>query len=371
MMDGTAERIDTVVIGGGQAGLATGYRLRKLGVPFAVLDEQARVGDAWRTRWDSLRLFTPAWVDGLPGMRFPDDRWAFPTKDEMADYLETYAERFAIPVRTGIAVERLTRDEDGFVLATSRGPIRADRVVVATGANRVPRTPAFAAYLDPAIVQMHSSEYRNPSQLRPGTVLVVGVGNSGAEIAAELARTHRVWLAGKPSGEIPVPHGSRRSRVVMRVIRFLGHRVVTRRTPIGRLALRKAEHRAAPLIRVKSKDLVAAGVERVGRVAGVDDGRPRLEDGRTPPIDNVIWCTGFRQDFPWIDIPIFDETGRPNHERGIVLSAPGLAFVGLVGQFALSSDVIPGVGRDAAHVAKRLAAQRSSSRPRSVEPVSA
>jgi putative flavoprotein involved in K+ transport len=369
-MDGTLERIDTVVIGGGQAGLATGYHLQRRGVPFVILDEQARVGDAWRTRWDSLRLFTPAWVDALPGMPFPAEAWAFPTKDEMADYLEAYAARSELPVRNGVAVERLARHGDGFLLSTTRGSIVADRVIVATGANRVPKVPPFAADLDPAIVQMHSSEYRNPSQLREGRVLVVGVGNSGGEIALELARTHRVTLAGTPTGQIPVRIGSRRSKVFFHVFRFVGHRVLTRRTPIGRRVLAKG-HRAAPLVRARPKELAAAGVERVGRIGGVEGGRPRVHDGRLLAVDNVIWCTGFRPDFPWIDLPIFDEAGRPIHERGVVHAAPGLAFVGLSGQFALSSDVIPGAGRDAGYVAKRIAAQRSNARGAEVTAVPA
>jgi putative flavoprotein involved in K+ transport len=365
------EKFDTIVIGGGQAGLATAYHLKRRGVPVVIVDEQARVGDAWRTRWDSLRLFTPAWIDGLPGMPFPARASSFPTKDEMADYLEAYAERFGLPIRTGVAVERLERDGDGFQLSTTRGSLRAERVVVASGANRVPRVPAFAADLSPSILQMHSSEYRNPSQLRPGSVLLVGVGNSGAEIAAELARTHGVWLAGAPSGEIPIRHGSRASRVFFRVFTFVGHRLITRRTPIGRLALRKAEGRAAPLIRVKSKDLVAAGVERVGRVTGVRDGRPIVDDGRVLDVDHVIWCTGFRQDFPWIDLPAFDETGRPLHHRGLVPTVPGLAFVGLVGLFSLSSDVIPGSGRDAGYIAKRLADDRRRRPARTATPAAA
>lgn len=356
-MDGTRERFDTVVIGGGQAGLATGYYLKRLGVPFVILDEQARVGDAWRTRWDSLRLFTPAWVDRLPGMRFPAKAWSFPTKDEMADYLVTYAERFALPVRTGVAVERLEREGDRFLVSTTSGRILADRVVVATGANRVPKVPAFAAELDPAIVQMHSSEYRNPGQLRPGSVLVVGVGNSGAEIALELSGTRRTVLAGHEAGQIPVRHGTRLSRPFFRAFRFVGHHVITMRTPIGRRVLPKLLAHADPLVRVRRKDLAAAGVERVARVAGVRDGVPLLEDGTTVETENVIWCTGYRHDFPWIGLPIFAEDGRPIHDRGVVPSQPGLYFVGLIGQFSLSSDVLPGRLRDAGFVAKRLAAR--------------
>jgi putative flavoprotein involved in K+ transport len=355
-MDGTTERLDTVVIGGGQAGLATGYHLARLGVSSVIVDEQARVGDAWRTRWDSLRLFTPARFDGLPGMRFPADPWSFPTKDEMADYLETYAERFGLTVRTGVAVQRLERNDGGFALTTNRGRILADRVVVATGASRVPKVPPFAADLDPAIVQLHSSDYRNPSQLREGGVLVVGVGNSGAEIALELSAGRRTILAGAPSGQIPVEHGNRLpSRTGFRVVRFFGHHVVTRRNPLGRRLLPKLLAHGDPLVRTKLAHLEAAGVERVGRITGIRGGLPLVADDTTVDVENVVWATGFREDFPWIDIPILDGEGRPVHHRGLVDAAPGLAFVGLSGQFSLSSDVLPGRQRDAAYVAQRLA----------------
>jgi putative flavoprotein involved in K+ transport len=362
------EHLDTIIVGGGQAGLAMGYELKREGVPFTILDAQERVGDAWRTRWDSLRLFTPAWVDGLPGMPFPAPSWAFPTKDEMGDYLQRYVEHFGLPVRTGTSVESLSKEGDRYVLTVADRRLEADRVIVATGANRVPKTPAFAPALDPWILQMHSAAYRNPSQLRAGSVLLVGVGNSGAEIAKELSGTHRVMLAGKPTGEIPFRHGSRRSRPFFRVFRFFGHRVLTRGTPIGRKLLAKVERKAAPLIRVKSKDLEAAGVERVPRVAGVREGLPELEDGRVLEVENVIWCTGFRQDFPWIDLPIFDEEGRPQHERGVVPSAPGLYFVGLVGQYSLSSDVLPGASRDPRYIAKVIATGGTVDRMPQVEP---
>jgi putative flavoprotein involved in K+ transport len=357
-MDGTPERWDTVVIGGGQAGLATGYHLKRRGVEFVILDEQADVGDAWRTRWDSLRLFTPAKLDGLPGMPFPARRWDFPTKNEMADYLVGYVERFELPVRQGVTVECLEREGEGFRLTTNRGPIAADRVIVATGASRMPKVPPFAADLDPAIVQMHSSEYRNPSQLRSGSVLVVGVGNSGAEIALELSRTHRTILAGEPSGQIPVRHGTWAARIGFTVFRAFAHHVVTKRTPIGRRLLPKLLSHADPLVRVKTKDLETAEVERVGRVIGVEGGRPIVEDGSAVEADDVIWATGYRQDFPWIDLPIFDGDGRPIHDRGLVGEVPGLAFVGLVGQYSLSSDVLPGRLRDAGSVVERLMADR-------------
>jgi putative flavoprotein involved in K+ transport len=358
-IEGT-ERVETVIVGGGQAGLATAYVLARRGRPAVILDAHERVGDAWRTRWDSLRLFTTARYSGLPGFRFPAPGWSFPTKDEMADYLESYAERFALDVRTGTRARTLTRRGDRLVLTTdSGGRFEADHVVVATGAHRIPRQPAFASELDPSIVQLHSSDYRRPSQLQDGGVLLVGVGNSGADIALEVVRTHPTWLAGKETGHIPVRiEGSGKYFFVL--IRFFGHHVLTERTPFGRRALRKARGKADPLIRVRPKDLLAAGVERVPRVAGVRDGLPLLEDGRSIDVRNVIWCTGFRNDFSWIDLPAFGADGQPTHVRGVIPSVPGLYFVGLPFQYAKSSDVLPGIGRDHAYVAERiLAADRA------------
>jgi putative flavoprotein involved in K+ transport len=365
-----AERLGTAIIGGGQAGLAAGYHLAKRGVPFLILDAGERIGDSWRNRWDSLRLFTPAHFNGLPGMRFPAPKWTFPTKDEFADYLEAYAERFELPVRTGASVNGLRRDGDRYVVTSGEHRFEADRVVVATGAFRIPKVPGFAFELDPGIVQLHSSEYRNPGQLASGDVLVVGVGNSGAEITSEVARSHRSWLSGKETGQIPVRHGPGAARTLFRVIRFFGHRVFTKRSPLGRRVGVKLATKATPLIRVKAKDLIGLGVRRVPRVVGARDGLPMLDDGRVLGVANVIWCTGFRQDFRWIDLPVFGPDGLPVHDRGIVRSEPGLYFMGLVFQFAVSSDVIPGAGRDAKHIARHIAsreAERQASMRKSAE----
>ncbi|HEU6446079.1 MAG TPA: NAD(P)/FAD-dependent oxidoreductase [Gaiellaceae bacterium] len=359
------ETYETIVIGGGQAGLSVGYHLAKRNGQFVVLDENERVGDAWRKRWDSLRLFTPARFNGLPGMPFEAPRWSFPTKDEMADYLEAYAERFALPVRTGVRVERVVQEECRFVVSLGDRRLEAQNVVVATGAHRVPKLPESAGQLDPRIVQLHSAAYRNPSQLQDGPVLVVGVGNSGAEIAYELAETHRCLLAGANRGEIPVQHGSRRSRVMFRAIRFIGHHVLRTDTRIGRKVGQKIAAKGPPLIRRKEADFAAVGIERIGRVAGVQDGLPVLDDGRLVEVANVVWCTGFRTDFSWIELPAFDGDGRPLHERGVVDSVPGLYFAGLIFQYSLTSDVLPNGGRDAEYVARNIAARQAKEPARS------
>jgi putative flavoprotein involved in K+ transport len=349
------ERFETVIIGGGQAGLAAAYHLAKRGRPAVILDENERIGDAWRKRWDSLRLFTPAKYDGLPGFRFPAPRWSFPTKDEMADYLEAYAARFGFEVRTGVRIDGLYKEDGRFVMTAGERRFEADNVIVATGAERTPRVPDFAAELDPRIFQMHSAQYVSPAQLRDGSVLVVGLGNSGAELAYELIRTRPTRLAGKEFGEIPVPHGSVRARFVLPVIRFLGHRILTKGTPIGRKVGPKLAFGGTPLIRVKTKHLVEAGVERVARVTGTRSGLPLLADDRVLDVANVVWCTGFRHDFPWIDLPVFGDDGQPLHNRGAVEAEPGLYFMGLLFQYAVSSDVLVGLGRDARWIAKHVA----------------
>jgi putative flavoprotein involved in K+ transport len=352
-----------VIIGGGQAGLSVGYHLKEQGRPFVILDANERIGDSWRKRWDSLRLFTPARYDGLAGWSFPAPVLSFPTKDEMADYLESYAARFDLPVRTGVKVDGLSRQDDRYILSSGNLCFEAEHVVVATGSNQVPKVPGFADDFHPSIVQLHSSQYRNPSQLQEGAVLVVGAGNSGAEIAFEVSRAHPTFLSGKPSGEIPVRHGPAMARFVFPVIRFVGHHVLTLRTPIGRKVQPRFISHSAPLIRVKLKDLAAAGVEQVPRTVGVESGRPALEDGGVLEVSNVIWCTGFREEFPWVDLPIFGEDGRPLHERGVVVGEPGLYFVGLLFQYAVSSDVLPGVGRDAEYIAKHIASREPNGRP--------
>jgi len=357
------QRVETLVIGGGQAGLTVGYYLARQGIPFLILDGHSRIGDAWRRRWDSLRLFTPARYDGLPGMRFPASGDIFPTKDQMADYLENYAAHFNLPVRTGLKVDKLSREGDRFVVRAGDASFEAENVVVAMGSHQQARVPAFARELDPKIQQLHSLDYRNPGQLKDGGVLIVGVGNSGADIALEVARTHQTWLAGKESGHVPFRIETFAGRFIfVRLVRFVGHHVLTVATPIGRRLRPKLRFTAAPLIRVKPQDLVAAGIERVSRVAGVKNGRPVLDDGRALDVANVIWCTGFSNGFSWIDLPIFGADGEPIYDRGIVPSVPGLYFVGLHFLYAMTSDTVSGVGRDAKRAVDAIVTRIASAR---------
>jgi putative flavoprotein involved in K+ transport len=364
--DGRAsvECFDTIVVGGGQAGLSIGYYLKKQGRPFIILDANEQIGGSWRTRtWSSLRLFTPARYDGLPGWPFPAPGWSFPTARETADYLEAYAERFGLPVRTGMRVDRLTKEADRFVLYCGEQRFEAKDVVIATGFYGTPAVPDFASELDPRIVQMHSSAYRDPSQLQPGDILLVGAGNSGADIGMEVSRAHRTWLSGPDKGQIPIRIESRKARLGYPVLWFVASHILTVKTPIGRKVRPHVLSEGAPLIRVKSEDLLAAGVERVPKTVGVRDGLPVLEDGRVLDVANVIWCTGFRQDFSWIDAPVFDEASEPMHERGVA-SEPGLYFLGLDFLYSFASENVGGVRRDARHVARHIG-RRASARSRS------
>ena len=352
------EYFETLVIGGGQAGLAMGYQLSRRDLPYKIVDANPRVGDVWRNRWDSFRLFTPNRLNRLPGMRFPGYQWGFASKNEWADYLESYARRFDLQVETGVRVDRLTREGDRFVATSGDRRFEADHVVVAMSSWQRPRVPDLASELDPEIVQLHVAEYKNPDQLQAGDVLVVGAGNSGAEIAIEVARTHKVLLSGPSTGAIPFRPESVVARVLMPIIgRIIFHRVLTTRTPIGKKARPKMISSGERLIRVKAKDLKAAGVERVPRVTGVQGGSPQLEDGRTVDVANVVWCTGFHPGFSWIDLPVLGPQ-EPLHKRGIVGSEPGLYFIGLKFLYSVSSEQIHGVGRDADYIAGKIAARR-------------
>ena len=356
------QRVETLVVGGGQAGLAVGYHLARRGRTFTIVDANERVGDPWRKRWPSLKLYSPAVADGLPGLPFPASKYAHPTAGEMADYLEAYAERFDLPVRTGVRVERLEREDGGYVAIVGDQRLEADNVVVATGVfqHEHPVVPEFAGELDPAIAQLHSADYRVPEQLRDGTVLVVGAAHSGGDIAYELARAgHQTMLSGRDTGQVPFDIEGRLAPLVFPLLRFAATRLLTVSTPLGRKARPHIRGHGGPLLRVKKADLEEAGVERVyDRTVGVVDGKPQLADGRVVDVANVVWCTGFRNDFGWIRPALpEDEDGYPAQERGAVKSSPGLYFVGLPFLHSFSSMLIIGAGRDGERVAKQIAAR--------------
>ena len=371
------ESIPTVIIGGGQAGLAIGYHLQRAGEQFVILDANARIGDTWRNRWDSLRLFSFPRYSSLPG--WPMQLASFPTHNEMADYLEAYAQHFDLPVRSGVRVERLSRSDvpdrlsrsdvpdqlspgnGGFRVETSHGELRANRVVVATGGYQTPVVPDFADEIAPGIQQLHSCAYRNPSQL-DGTVLVVGAGNSGAEIALESIRSgHPTWLSGRHPGQVPFRIETRMARLLVPIVMFIFRRVLTLDTPLGRKVRGSAIKHGTPLVRTKLSDLQAAGVRQAGRIAGVRNGLPVTVDGVELQPQTVVWCTGYRSDYSWIDLPVTDAEGHPITTRG-ASPETGLYFIGLEFQYAAASSTIQGLDQDAQYLMRAMATQPNAQR---------
>jgi putative flavoprotein involved in K+ transport len=349
--------LDLAIIGAGAAGLHAAHLAAARGDEFAVFEGDPRIGDTWRGRYRSLRLFTPRRWASLPGMRIDIGMFAYPTAAQLADYLERYAASFDLPVRTSTRIERLTADGSGlFHLELSTGEIvETERVVVATGAHLRPITPAFAHDLDAGIRQLHSLHYRGPEDLADGPVLLVGVGNSGTDIALDAAASGRATtIAGRVPGEVPgridTPIGNLISDIFIRRLRN-----TTVDTEKGRLFQEEHRGHGVNLVRNHMADLRKAGIRHVGRVAGVIDGRPILEDGEAMDAATVVWATGSLPRHDWIDIPAaFDANGWPEHERGVVPAVPGLAFVGLPFQYSVASPTLMGMGRDAQYVVDRL-----------------
>lgn len=340
---------DTVIIGAGQAGLSTGYFLKKKNKDFIILEKNSMTGDSWRNRWDSLMLFTPSQYDSLPGKPFPSLRGIYPGKNEMADYLSNYAREFGLPVRNGVSVTGLSSVNDHFEIETPEGKIIAKNVIVATGTNPIPKIPSFAGSIKKEVFQIHSSAYRNPDNLPQGDILVVGAGTSGVQIAIEVSKSRKTFLSGKTTFHIPDP-----------VLRYAGRfywwfisNVLTINTPLGRKVKPAILRGGAPLIRVSPKEIDKCWIERVPRVNGVKDGLPLLEDGYVFNCAAIIWATGYRPDFSWIRIDVMQGNGWPGTKRGIS-NHNGLNFVGMPFQYGLTSGLIGGVGRDAEYISRHL-----------------
>jgi putative flavoprotein involved in K+ transport len=336
--------LDVLVIGGGQAGLAMGYHLRQAGQGFAIVDAASEIGDSWRSRWDSLVLFTPAQFDDLPGLPFPANDDTYPTKDDVATYLKTYAATFELPVRTNTRVSSVAKEGDRYVATTEHGPIEAARVVVATGPFQTPFVPDLSAGADPAIAQLHSSSYKRPDDLPSGPVLVVGGGNSGCQIARELAASHRVELAiAKTSPVVP-------QRLLGRDVWWWGSKLGVSKVTIGSKLGRRLSTRD-PIIGQGPRSVAKAGVTLRKAVRSIAGRSVTFEDEATSEPAAIVWATGFRGSYGWIDVPgVLDEQGRPRHRRGIT-PAPGFFFLGLSWQWTRGSALLGWVGDDAAHLA--------------------
>jgi putative flavoprotein involved in K+ transport len=328
-----------------------------------ILEASPRVGDVWRDRYDSLRLYSPARYDALPGHPFPLGRNVFPTGSQMGDYLEAYVAHHQLPVRTEVRVDSLRAApdaSDGYLISAGPRSYAANQVIVAIGGFQRPHVPEFGPQLDARIRQLHSADYRNPGQLVDGPVLVVGVSHSGADLAYEVAAAgHRTILSGKDHGQLPFSVDSRRGVLAWPIMRFIAWNLLTLSTPIGRKMAPEIRKGGGPLLRIRRSDLERAGVERYeARTTGASDGRPMLADGTVLDVANVIWCTGFRPDYSWIDLPVIGEGGWPMEHRGVVDSSPGLYFLGIPFLYSFTSMLVNGAGRDAAYVVERIAGRR-------------
>ncbi|MBA2956165.1 SidA/IucD/PvdA family monooxygenase [Nocardioides sp. MAH-18] len=345
----TRDGLDVLVIGAGQAGLAIAYHLKEAGLRFLVADAAAEVGSAWRNRWDSLTLFTPAQYDALPGMTFPSPADTYPTAAEVADYLQTYATRFELPILLNTAVTRLARDGAGFAVHTTTGLLRARQVVVATGPFQTPVAPAIREALGRGVQQMHSAEYRNPDQVGPGQVLVVGAGNSGRQIALELAASHEVTLAvGTEALQLPQRMFGRDLFWWLLKSRLLTKSADTR-------VARRMRARGDLVIGSPLEDLREAGVDIRPRLIAANDDEVTFADGSRSLPATVVWATGFRPDYSWIDIPDVVTEQGVDHERGIT-PVQGLTFIGLPWQHTRGSALLGFVRHDAAWLARRIIA---------------
>jgi len=355
--DAGPEQHEVIVIGAGQSGLAASYHLATAGIDHVIIERNERVGDVWRSRYDSLRLYSPARYDGLPGLPFPVSPLAFPTGRQMGDYLESYARHFDLPVRTAESVQRLRRVSagDGYELTTGSRTYSAPQVIVATGPFQRPHVPGFAHELDDGIRQLHSADYRNPGQLPDGPALVVGASHSGADIAFELAATRPTILVGRSHGQLPFSVDGRVARYAWPIMRTVAKNLLSLSTPIGRKMAPKVRMGGGPLLRHRRADLERAGVEWIAeRADDVSEGKPRLADGRVLDVASIVWCTGFRPDFSWIEPQIVEDDGWPAQERGVIASAPGLYVLGIPFLHSFSSMLVLGAGADAAHVVSKV-----------------
>jgi putative flavoprotein involved in K+ transport len=353
------ERLEVVVIGAGQGGLAMGYFLKSQGLRFLIVEASDSSGAAWRSRWESLVLFTPRRYDSLPGLPFPGDPDGYPTRDEVIAYLERYAETFDLPIQLNSPVRSMTKNDGVFVLEIDGRTIEAEQVVVATGPFQAPYVPELAEQLAPDVFQIHSTAYRDASQIPEGAVLVVGGGNTGFQIAKELSSTHQVHLA-VGSRQTPLPQT------------ILGRDLFWWLTKVG-LLNKTVESRIGRRLRDR-ETLIGSSPRELRRRYGVDL-KPRVvhasgqtvtfADGTELKVDAVIWATGYRADYSWIKLPVSDSKGDARHRRGVT-DVPGLYFLGLTWQYTRGSALLGWVKEDAEFIANQIARTAQIRQPRAV-----
>jgi putative flavoprotein involved in K+ transport len=339
------QKYDVIIVGGGQAGLSIGYYLKKTALSFLILDKGSEVGEVWRKRYDSLTLFTPDFYSALPGSTFIGNRQSYPTKDEVANYLKFYAEQNKIPIQHNTEVQELFQTGGGFEIYSNKGIFHAQKVVVATGPFQKPFIPKFSKDLSKDVIQLHSSVYKNPQQLKDGPVLVVGGGNSGAQIAVELSKEREVYLSvGHKLKLIPLDVGK---KSIFWYIDKFGLYQASKDSLFGRL-LRKQKD---PILGSDLKPLLDSGkIKLKARSVSVKGDTFHLQDNSHIKVNNVIWSTGFWPDYNWINISnLIDVKGFPVHERGVT-SVQGLYFLGLPWLNCRSSALLGGVGKDAEYL---------------------
>ncbi len=352
-----------LIIGAGQAGLSTAYHLQQQGIACTLIDAHARVGDGWRARWDSLRLFSPARYSSLPGWAMPAEPMHLASKDEVADYLEHYAERYAFEMRLGTRVEAIVRVPDGFELtlweAGIVSTVRAQRVIIAAGTFATPFVPKVQGETDENLFQIHVARYRNSAQLPDGHVLVVGTGASGTQIATELAATRKVYLSGPETKHLPR--------------RFLGKDIYWWLYATGAMAIRRESWLGQKMLGNGGADLLIGkslrqivqetGLNRRGMLTGFENGKPQFDDGQgAEDVTSIVWATGYRNDYSWLQLPICDAQGVPRQVRGVAIDVAGLYFVGLRFMHRADSSNMGGVSRDAEYIAEEIAQEKGRTR---------
>jgi putative flavoprotein involved in K+ transport len=340
------ERYDVVVVGAGQAGLAIGYHLARQGRRFLILDGADSIGAAWRSRWDSLVLFTPRRYDALPGLAFPGDPDGYPTRHEVVAYLEDYAATFELPIELGTAARSLTAENGRFVVGLDDRVIEADQVVVATGPFQVPRVPKLASALAPEVFQTHSHGYRRPDDVPKGTVLVVGGGNTGFQLAKELSPTHSVHLS-VGSRQTPLPQ-----RLLARDLFWWLTKTRLLRTTVESRLGRRLQHRDT-LIGSSPRGIRRFGVELMARAVRTSGRTVGFADGSELDVDAVIWATGYAPDHSWIHLPVVEPDGHVRHRRGVT-DVPGLYLLGLSWQHTRGSALLGWVKDDAEFIARQV-----------------